>query len=78
MVLSLGPLGCTPGSRALKNGNCIQQLTTLAKIHNSALAKMLKQLEQQLLGFKYSLFDFFKVASERINNPSKYGKFLFL
>ncbi|WMV54396.1 hypothetical protein MTR67_047781 [Solanum verrucosum] len=79
VILSLGPLGCTPGSRALnfqqgnKSGNCIQQLTTLAKIHNSALPKMLKQLEQKLPGFKYSLFDFFKVATERINNPSKYG-----
>ncbi|KAK4352778.1 hypothetical protein RND71_028296 [Anisodus tanguticus] len=77
--LTLAPLGCTPGSRALnfqqgnKSGNCIDELTTLAKIHNSALAKMLKQLEQQLPGFKYSLFDFFKVASERIDNPSKYG-----
>ncbi|KAK4352779.1 hypothetical protein RND71_028297 [Anisodus tanguticus] len=76
--IALGPLGCAPGSRALnfqqgnKNGNCIEELNTLAKIHNSALAKMLKQLEQQLPGFKYSLFDFFKVATERIDNPSKY------
>ncbi|XP_019258467.1 PREDICTED: GDSL esterase/lipase 1-like isoform X1 [Nicotiana attenuata] len=78
-ILSLAPLGCTPGSRALnfqqgnKSGNCLEELTNLAKIHNSALPKMLKQLEEKLPGFKYSLFDFFKVAIERIDNPSKYG-----
>ncbi|XP_055834679.1 GDSL lipase-like [Solanum dulcamara] len=79
VILTLAPLGCTPGSRALnfqqgnKSANCVEELTTLAKIHNSALPKMLKKLEQQLPGFKYSLFDFFKVATERILNPSKYG-----
>lgn len=78
-ILTLAPLGCTPGSRALnfqqgnKSGNCLEELTNLAKIHNSALPKMLKQLEEKLPGFKYSLFDFFKVAIERIDNPSKYG-----
>ncbi|XP_059278175.1 GDSL esterase/lipase 2-like isoform X1 [Lycium ferocissimum] len=77
--LNLAPLGCAPSSRALnfqqgnKSGNCIEEMNTLAKIHNSALPKMLKHLEQQLPGFKYSLFDFFKVATERIDNPSKYG-----
>lgn len=81
-ILSLAPLGCTPGSRALnfqqgnKSGNCLEELTNLAKLHNSALPKMLKQLEDKLPGFKYSLFDFFKVAIEIIDNPSKYGKFL--
>ncbi|XP_075108656.1 GDSL lipase [Nicotiana tabacum] len=78
-ILSLAPLGCTPGSRALnfqqgnKSGNCLEELTNLAKLHNSALPKMLKQLEDKLPGFKYSLFDFFKVAIEIIDNPSKYG-----
>ncbi|KAL9344013.1 hypothetical protein Peur_064444 [Populus x canadensis] len=36
-------------------------------------SKVLKKLERQLNGFKYSNFDFYTSHSERINHPTEYG-----
>ncbi|EEF28461.1 GDSL esterase/lipase 1 isoform X1 [Ricinus communis] len=74
--LSLGAVDCLPGIRALNmknSGGCMKQVTDLIKLHNKELSVVLKQLESQLQGFKYSNFDFYKSFSERINNPIKYG-----
>ncbi|KAF7124646.1 hypothetical protein RHSIM_Rhsim12G0212600 [Rhododendron simsii] len=72
--VSLGPLGCLPLVRALNPaGECGQEVTALVKLHNTAFSKVLKKLEIQLQGFKYSNFDFYNSATERIENPSKYG-----
>ena len=76
MLLGLGPYGCSPLFKALKPGNtgaCFEELTTLVKLHNKALSKVLLELQSQLKGFKYSMADFYTFLSERINNPSKYG-----
>ena len=35
----------------------------------------LKKLEKQLPGFKYTIFNFFKVFADSIHNPTKYGIF---
>ncbi|XP_059456469.1 GDSL esterase/lipase 1-like isoform X1 [Corylus avellana] len=73
---SMLPLGCLPFTKVLKPGNtgaCIDELTTLAKLHNRALPKVLQKLERELNGFKYSIADGYTAFSERINNPSKYG-----
>ena len=56
----------------------MEELTTLAKLHNRALSKVLLKLESQLKGFKYSLADFYSFFIERINSPSKYGMSLSL
>ncbi|KAM3375220.1 GDSL lipase [Capsicum galapagoense] len=72
VMLGMIPLGRLPNIRAL-NGNSIKKITNLAKVHNSALPEMLKQLEKQLAGFKYTLFNLFKVFSESLDNPTKYG-----
>ncbi|XP_019156890.1 PREDICTED: GDSL esterase/lipase 1-like [Ipomoea nil] len=78
VILSVGPLGCTPFSRALKlqqtnNSGCLEELHNLAKMHNKALPKKLSNLEKTLQGFKYSYLDFFTFATNAIDNPSKYG-----
>ncbi|GMY22672.1 GDSL esterase/lipase 2-like [Fagus crenata] len=76
VLLGLGPYGCSPLFKALKPGNtgaCFEELTTLVKLHNKALSKVLLELQSQLKGFKYSMADFYTFLSERINNPSKYG-----
>ncbi|KAK7841648.1 GDSL esterase/lipase 1-like [Quercus suber] len=73
---NLGPLGCSPITRALNTNNtgaCIEGLSALAKLHNEALSKSLQELENQLDGFKYSITDKYNSLSETINNPSKYG-----
>lgn len=79
VMLNLGPLGCIPSIRifnlqkGVTNGSCMEEATNMAKMFNSALPKMLKQLEMQLPGFKYTIFNFFKVLAESIDNPTKYG-----
>lgn len=81
VMLTLAPLGCVPSVRALNfqngvtNGSCMEELTNKAKMFNLALPKMLKQLENQLPGFKYTIFNFFKVFADSIHNPKKYGMF---
>jgi len=81
VMLNFGPLGCPPLMRALNlqigvtNGSCMEKATNLAKMFNSALPEMLKKLEKQLPGFKYTIFNFFKVLVDSIDNPTKYGVF---
>ncbi|KAK6787251.1 hypothetical protein RDI58_015776 [Solanum bulbocastanum] len=78
-MLNLAPFGCLPSIRNLNlqkgvtNGSCMEEASNLAKIFNSALPEMLKQLEKQLPGFKYTIFNFFKVVADSIHNPRKYG-----
>ena len=72
----MAPLGCLPIARALSpinTGACVEELSTLAELHNEALSKSLQELENQLDGFKYAIADTYTSLSERINNPSKYG-----
>lgn len=74
--LSVGPLGCIPLQRALdtgSNGSCSGKVTSVLKLHNTALSKALQELESQLKGFKYSYHNLYSSLSERIDNPSKYG-----
>lgn len=68
-------LGCLPGLRIIKpeDGSCLKEASMLAKLHNEALSDILKKLEKQLLGFKYSLFDFNGFLKRRITHPFIYG-----
>ncbi|KAL9344011.1 hypothetical protein Peur_064442 [Populus x canadensis] len=56
-----------------RSSGCMDEVTVLAKLHNRELSKVLKKLERQLNGFKYSNFDFYTSHSERINHPTEYG-----
>ncbi|KAH7865626.1 hypothetical protein Vadar_009057 [Vaccinium darrowii] len=67
------PYGYLPAIRTLTSGESIEEVTTLAKLHNKALAKTLRKLQAQLKGFKYSNFHLYSSFMERIDNPSKYG-----
>lgn len=73
-MLNMVPIGRLPNIIAL-NGNSVEKITNLVKMHNSVLPEKLKQLEKQLPGFKYTLFNLFKVFSESLDNPTKYGMF---
>ncbi|XP_019258457.1 PREDICTED: GDSL esterase/lipase 4-like [Nicotiana attenuata] len=77
-IFTLVPLGCFPSARAFvlqqnKTDDCFEELNELLKLHNLILPKMLKQLQKELKGFMYTLFDLYKVVDQRVNNPSKYG-----
>lgn len=69
-------------SRALKpagrEGSCVDEFSTARKLHNSALSKVLVELQKKLKGFKYSEADMYAAFGERINNPSKYGTLMSL
>ncbi|KAF3451967.1 hypothetical protein FNV43_RR08063 [Rhamnella rubrinervis] len=68
--------GCLPGLRILKpenNGGCLEEVTSLAKLHNNALSKLLIMLQTQLKGFKYSLYDLNSNLRKRMKHPHKYG-----
>ncbi|KAL9344025.1 hypothetical protein Peur_064456 [Populus x canadensis] len=72
------PLGCPPISRALEivrtgGSGCMEEVTLLAKLHNRALPKALKELKSQLKGCTYSIFDAYTAGTAIFNNPSKYG-----
>lgn len=78
---NLGPLGCLPSAKLVIKGNtgneCDEEMITLVKLHNKALYKSLQSLERDLKGFTYSLFDLYTAVSERMQNPAKYGTYLF-
>jgi len=74
--MNLPPLGCLPGTRIIhaeENGKCLQQLSALASLHNRVLHVVLLQLEKQLKGFKFALYDFSTDLTQMINHPFKYG-----
>lgn len=73
-----GPVGCLPSMKqayntALSDG-CVEQIEGLIRLHNTALANVLKQLESQKPGFKYSVFDYYDAIVDRMHNPAKYGR----
>ncbi|XP_050232240.1 GDSL esterase/lipase 2-like [Mercurialis annua] len=74
--VSVGAVDCLPNVRAFnseKSGGCVKQVTKIVKLHNKQFSIVMKQLQTQLHGFKYSDFDFYKSLSERIKNPFGYG-----
>ncbi|XP_020227617.1 GDSL esterase/lipase 1 [Cajanus cajan] len=69
---SAGPLGCAPHKR-IDYDNCDENLSSLARQHNIALSAALEELEKELSGFRYSIFDYYHAVLDRIDNPFKYG-----
>ncbi|XP_060964372.1 GDSL esterase/lipase 1 [Cannabis sativa] len=71
------PIACVPNSRVIAeekyNKSCLDQGTPFVLLHNIQLSKLLKKLNTQLKGFKYSLNDYYTFLQQRINHPSKYG-----
>ncbi|KAL5171474.1 GDSL esterase/lipase 5 [Glycine soja] len=76
VFMTLPPLGCLPGTRIIQlqgNGKCLQELSALASLHNGVLKVVLLQLDKQLKGFKFALYDFSADLTQMINHPLKYG-----
>nr|XP_011468588.1 PREDICTED: GDSL esterase/lipase 4-like [Fragaria vesca subsp. vesca] len=72
-----GPIGCLPSTKQAYNteliDGCVEQIEGLIRLHNTALANALKQLESQKPGFKYSVFEYYDVIVDRMHNPAKYA-----
>ncbi|KAG2380077.1 GDSL esterase/lipase [Vigna angularis] len=76
--LNVAPLSCAPLLRTFVNGTtveaCLQaQPSALARLHNIVLSRSFQNLEKQLSGFKYSIFNFYDAILELVKYPSKYG-----
>ncbi|XP_031257000.1 GDSL lipase-like [Pistacia vera] len=63
----------TKQSYGLNEDECYQDISELALLLNNALANATRQLETQLPGFKYSIFDYYNLLFDMTYNPSKYG-----
>ncbi|KAF7813984.1 GDSL esterase/lipase 1-like [Senna tora] len=73
---NVGPAGCSPTVKIHVNGTkgaCHEKLLEVARLHNYQLPRVLRKLEKQLEGFKYSVFDFYNSALQVMKFPSKYG-----
>lgn len=70
------PLGCMPRLKLLKgvgHGSCVEEASSIARLHNKLLPTALQNLAIQLNGFKYAFADVNTLLLQRIQNPSKYG-----
>lgn len=76
VTITVPPLGRLPYTRGYNNGSATPQLMELAKLHNQALPRALKQLQKELKDFKYVTFDLYNVLGDIISHPSKYGVFV--
>lgn len=76
MFQNVGPLGCMPTTRQVTgelNVDCVERYMRHARLHNNFLSIALKEMEDHLPGFKYSIFDYYTALHDRILNPTKYG-----
>ncbi|XP_074299998.1 GDSL esterase/lipase 5-like [Silene latifolia] len=55
------------------NGECLKEAWIYPILHNQALGLALAQLELELPGFKYSLYDLYTHLQHKIEQPSKFG-----
>lgn len=70
---NVGPIGCCPGTRQTNHGDCVEYLQVIASKHNTAFSKVLKELAEELSGFKYLNFDYYTSLMNIIENPGDYG-----
>ncbi|KAF8012819.1 hypothetical protein BT93_I0855 [Corymbia citriodora subsp. variegata] len=71
---NVGPIGCMPATRASSGSEgCLHDPTVLVKMHNIALSRLLKRIEQGQPGFKYALFDYYTSLTMRTLHSSKFG-----
>ncbi|KAK2654531.1 hypothetical protein Ddye_014387 [Dipteronia dyeriana] len=72
---NVGPFGCQPELKQqynLSGKACVEELQTIASLHNNALSNVTRELESQLSGFNYMNFDFFNALNDMTSHPEKY------
>ncbi|WCJ19376.1 GDSL lipase [Euphorbia peplus] len=72
-ISNVAPLGCLPQSRAINHGKCLNQVSSVVKIHNIQLELLLKSLQLELRDFQYLYFNLHDSLTQRIHSPSTYG-----
>ncbi|XP_060669714.1 GDSL esterase/lipase 1-like isoform X2 [Ziziphus jujuba] len=73
---NLGPIECVPFLRTMVpagENKCFEPITPYVELHNIEISKVLRKLQSNLNGFKYSILDFHTLLENLTNHPSKYG-----
>ncbi|GAB2268947.1 hypothetical protein Dimus_003885 [Dionaea muscipula] len=73
---NVGPLGCMPSTKTYYTGNignCVKEPQMLAKTHNAKFLGIAQKLQTQLPGFKYSVYDYYSAAANRVVYNTRYG-----
>ncbi|CAA0829473.1 GDSL esterase/lipase 5 [Striga hermonthica] len=78
VLMNMGPLGCLPGMKIIKNVNkyenkCMTEALELGKLHNTALETKLIPSLKKLPKLKLLVYDFQSDISNMIAEPKKYG-----
>nr|ABK22816.1 unknown [Picea sitchensis] len=75
LVLSTGPLGCSPAMRAMRsiNGECAPQLMQATALFNSGLKNIVDQLNNQYSAQIYTMGNSFPPNQDVFNNPQANG-----
>ncbi|KAK9734396.1 hypothetical protein RND81_04G136800 [Saponaria officinalis] len=75
-IMNVPQVACMPELRNANvegKGECVKNASIYAILHNQALQLSLQQLQLDLPGFKYSLYDLYSHLQQFIDYPSKYG-----
>ncbi|KAG0448962.1 hypothetical protein HPP92_027604 [Vanilla planifolia] len=76
-ILSLPPLGCLPSLRAANpkaDGTCLEEASSLALAHNSAVSAVLISFQYLLEGFKYAYSSgFYAWLYDLVHDPTRFG-----
>lgn len=72
---NIGPMGCLPAMKFMLGfaGTCAMEPVALAKMHNAGFLAVVKKLESQLPGFKYTVYDFYSSLYLRVLYGKRYG-----
>ncbi|KAG0497701.1 hypothetical protein HPP92_002119 [Vanilla planifolia] len=77
-ILSLPPLGCLPSLRAANpkaDGTCLEEASSLALAHNSAVSAVLISFQYLLEKFKYAYSSgFYAWLYDLVHDPTRFGK----
>ncbi|OMO65850.1 Lipase, GDSL [Corchorus olitorius] len=76
VVTNIPPVGCTPFARDTEDssaGECVSSLNDLAKLYNSRLMRLLKELEIKLPGSIFVTVNSYAILEDILNNYRLYG-----
>lgn len=75
LVLSTGPLGCSPAMRAMRslNGDCAPQLQQATVLFNTGLRSIVDQLNSQFNAQIYTMGNSFPPSEDVFTNPAANG-----
>lgn len=75
LLVGMGPLGCIPSQLSMvsDDNGCIQRVNNLVNLFNDRLIELSNSLNASLPGSFFVYQNVYRIFSDMINNPSKYG-----